>query len=78
MKLTEIRKLLEKSRSNGIYFRENNWITEGVMALVYLSKRGNMYMIYTGMGMRSVTPLPFDMLNMLRPKDNLVVWEGSV
>lgn len=78
MRLTEIRKLLEKSRSNGVYFRENNWTTDGVLPLAYLSKRGNLYMVYTGMGMKSVTPLPFDMLNMLRDKDNLVVWEGSV
>lgn len=78
MRLTEIRKLLEKSRSNGVYFRENNWTTDGVLPLTYLSKRGNLYMVYTGMGMKSVVPLPFDMLNMLRDKDNLVVWEGSV
>lgn len=78
MRLTEIRKLLEKSRSNGVYFREKDWATEGIIPLVYLSKRGNLYMTYTGMGMKSVTPLPFDMLNMLGPKDNLVIWEGSV
>lgn len=78
MRLTEIRKMLEKSRSNGGYFREKNWATENILPLVYLSKGGNLYMVYTGMGMHSVTPLPFDMLNMLRDKDNLVIWEGSL
>lgn len=78
MRLTEIRKMLEKSRSNGIYFREDDWATENILPLVYLSKRGNLYLVYAGMGMKSVRPLPFDMLNMLGPKDNLVIWEGSV
>lgn len=78
MRLTEIKKLLEKSRSNGIYFRANDWATQGILPLVYFSKRGNLYLVYAGMGMMSVTPLPFDMLNMLRHKDNLVIWEGSL
>lgn len=78
MRLTEIKKLLEKSRSNGVYFRENDWATDGILPLVYLSKRGNLYMTYTGMGMKSVTPLPFDMLNMLRFSNTLTIWEGSV
>lgn len=78
MSLTEIRKLLEKSRSNGIYFRENGWATENIVPLVYLSKRGNLYLVYAGMGMNSVRPLSFDMLNMLVAKDNFVLWEGSV
>lgn len=78
MRLTEIKRLLEKSRSNGVYFREESWATEGILPLIYFSKRGNLYLTYAGGGRQSVTPLPFDMLNMLRDKDNLVVWEGSV
>lgn len=78
MRLTEIKKLLEKSRFNGVYFREKDWATEGILPLVYLSKRGNLYLIYAGGGRQSVSPLPFDMLNMLRHKDTLAIWEGSV
>lgn len=78
MRLTEIRRLLTKTRSNGIYFREKDWATEGILPLVYLSKRGHLYLVYAGGGRQSVTPLPFDMLNMLGAKDTLVVWEGSL
>ncbi len=78
MKLSEIKQVLAESRSNGIYFREKGWATEGILPLVYLSKRGYLYRIYAGGGRKSVTPLPFDMLNMLRSKDTLEIWEGSL
>lgn len=82
MRLTEIQNLLGKSRSNGIYFHDKGWDRDlgSVGKLAYLSKDGHLFMTYLHPfeNKRLVRPFTPDMENMLRPSDNLVIWEGSV
>lgn len=82
MRLTEIKKLLEKSRSNGIYFHDRDWNQDlgGVGGLAYLSKDDHLFMTYLHPfeNKRLVRPFTSDMENMLAPSENLIIWEGSV
>lgn len=82
MRLTEIKKILEKSRSNGIYFHDKAWdqAIGSVRGLAYLSKKGHLFMTYHHpfKNKRLVRPFTPDMENMLHPSENLVIWEGSV
>ncbi len=82
MKLSEIKKILSESRSNGVYFHDNGWNQDpgSVRGLAYLSKNGHLFMTYLHplKNRRVVRPFTPDMENMLKPAENLVIWEGSV
>lgn len=82
MKLSEIKQVLAKSRSNGIYLYDEFWHRElnGVRGLAYLSKNGSLFMTWTCpiRNQRLVLPFTPDAENMIRAKDSLKIWEGSV
>lgn len=83
MRLSEIKKVLEQSRPNGIYFHDAAWgkhYGDAGRGLAYLSKTGHLFMTYLHpiKNQRLVIPFSPDMENMLRPSESLVIWEGSV
>lgn len=81
MNLSEIKKVLAESRSNGVYLRDLTWGNNPrKSALAYLSKDGSLFMTYVHplKRKRLVHPFSPDMENMLKACRSLVIWEGSV